>query len=140
MDAVALVNGVAYSFVDIVVSILDVPIAGISAINYEEEQEKTNNFGTSKLPVSRGKAGINTTGSMEISMNDVEAIRDIAPQRGSLLSIPAFNIIVTFINEQVVQRHRLLNCEFTNDGVDSSLGDTDLRKTYNLVISHIKYR
>ena len=83
---------------------------------------------------------IDASGSLEVSMNDVEALRDIAPTKGSLLSIPAFDITVMFGNSQGVQTHRLRNCEFTNDGVETSQGDTDVKRTFDLVISHIDYR
>ncbi len=87
---IPLVNGRAYDFAQIVVTILGVPLAGVSAISYAEEQEKTNNFGQGNRPVSRGQGAIDASGSITISMNDVEALRDVAPD-GSLLKIPAFD-------------------------------------------------
>lgn len=138
--ALPLINGQAFDYADIVISILGVPVSGVSSINYTEEQEKANNFGTGTRPVSRGKAAIEASGSLEISMNDVEALRDVAPLRGSLLSIPAFDITVVFGNTQNVQTHRLRNVEFNNDGVETTQGDTDIRRTFDIVISHIDYR
>ena len=111
----------------------------VSAINYDEEQEKTNNFGTGNRPVSRGQGPIDASGSIEISQNDTEALRDVAPD-GSLLNLPAFDIIVVFGNVQNVQTHTLKNCEFTTDGHDSTQGDTDLKRSYDLVMSHVQYR
>lgn len=137
--SVPLINGRAYDFTQITVSLLSVPLSGVSALNYSEEQEKTNNFGTGNRPTSRGQGPIDSSGSIELSMNEVEAIRDAAPD-GSLLKIPAFDITVVFGNPQKPVVHVLKNVEFTNDGVDSSQGDTDLRRTFDLVISHVKYR
>lgn len=135
----ALINGKAYDFTQIIVSILGVPTAGITALNYTEEQEKTNNFGAGTRPVSRGHGAIEASGSIELSMNEVEALRDAAPD-GSLLKIPPFNITVTYLNLQKVVTHKLKNCEFTNDGVETSQGDTDIKRTFDLVISDIQYR
>ena len=115
------------------------PIAGVTAISYSEEQEKTNNFGAGNRPVSRGHAAIEASGSIDISMNDVEALRNVAPD-GSLLQIPSFDVQVTFTNEQGVQTHVLKNCEFTTDGMEGTQGDTDLVRSFDLVMSHIKYR
>lgn len=137
--AVPLINGRAYDYVQIVVSILGVPTAGISSVSYTEEQEKVNNFGAGNRPVSRGQGAIDASGSIELSMNDVEAIRDAAPS-GSLLQIPAFDITILFGNPQKPVVHILKNVEFTNDGVETTQGDTDIRRTFDLVISHIKYR
>jgi|SRR6056297_552200 len=136
---VPLINGQAYDYTQVIISILGVPVAGINSINYTEEQEKVNNMGTGNRPVSRGRGAIDASGSLDISMNDVEALREVAPD-GSLLKLPAFDILVTFGNEQNIQTHTLKNVEFTNDGVETSQGDTDITRSFDLVISHIEYR
>lgn len=139
--ATPLINGRAYDFTEIVVSMLGGPVVGVKSINYTEEQEKTNNFGQGNRPVSRGQGAIEASASIEISMNDVEALRDtVAAQGGSLLAIPAFDISVTYLNAQKVVTHTLKNCEFTNDGVETTQGDTDVVRTFDLVCSDIKYR
>jgi hypothetical protein len=137
--AIPLINGRAYDYAQIEVNILGVPVAGISAITYTEEQEKVNNFGAGSRPVSRGHGPINASGSVTIHMNDVEAIRDAAPL-GSLLSIPSFDISVTFLNAQKVVTHVLKNVEFLNDGVEATQGDTNIERAFDLVISHVVYR
>ena len=136
-----LINGRAYDFTEIIVSMLGAPVVGVKAITYTEEQDKTNNFGQGNRPISRGQGAIDASASIEISMNDIEAIRDtVALQGGSLLAIPAFDITVTYLNEQKVVTHILKNCEFINDGVETTQGDTDVVRTFDLVVSDIKYR
>lgn len=137
--ATPLINGRAYDYAQIEVNILGVPVAGISAISYTEEQEKVNNFGAGSNPVSRGHGAKNASGSITISMNDIEAIRDAAPQ-GSLLAIPSFDISVTFLNAQKVVTHVLKNVEFTNDGVEATQGDTNIERAFDVVLSHIVWR
>lgn len=137
--ATPLINGRAYDYAQIEANILGVPVAGISAITYVEEQEKVNNFGAGNRPVSRGHGAINASGSVTLSMNEVEAIRDAAVE-GSLLGIPSFDITVTFLNEQKVVTHVLKNCEFLSDGVEASQGDTNIERSFDLVMSHVKYR
>lgn len=134
-----LINGRAYDYTQITVVILSVPVAGISAINYVTEQEKTNNFGTGNQPVSRGRGAKDTTGSLEMSQNDVEAIRDAAPN-GSLLDIPPFDIVMVFGNIQKPVTHVVKNVEFSNEGVETTQGDTDIRRTFDFTASHVKYR
>lgn len=138
--AAPLINGRAYDFAQIQVTILDVAVAGVSAISYSQEQEKTNNFGAGSNPVSRGHGAINSSASITISNNDVEAIRDVAPNGGSLLAIPSFDITVTYLNEQKVVTHVLKNCEFTTDGAEGTQGDTNLERSFDLVVSNINYR
>ena len=140
MPAPTLVNGRAYDYVNIVLTILGVPIVSVSSINYLEEQEKTNNMGASNRPVSRGHGSIDSNGSIEVSMNDIEALRNVAPD-GSLLKIPSFDIVVTFLNsEHMVRNHVLRFCEFLDDGTETSSGDTDVKRTFGLIIGEVKFR
>jgi len=136
---IPLINGRAYDFTQILVKILGAPVASVSAISYTEEQAKENNFGAGSRPVSRGQGAINASASVTMSMNDVEAIRDVA-LNGSLLAIEPFDIEVSYLNSQKVVTHILKNCEFTDDGVEASQDDKDISRSFNLVVSHIKYR
>ena len=139
MAVPALINGQAYDYTQIIMSVLGVPVAGVTSINYTEEQEKTNNFGAGNRPVSRGRGAIEASGSIELSMNEIEALRDAAPS-GSMLKIPPFEITIVYLNLQKVVTHKLKNVEFTNDGVETSQGDTDIRRTFDIVMSGVKYR
>jgi|TARA_R110000764_G_C10939688_1_gene375946 hypothetical protein len=134
-----LINGRAYDFAQIVVNVLGVPLMGISSVTYAEEQEKTNNYGAGKYAVSRGHGAVEASASFDIHMNDIEALRDAAPL-GRLLDIPPFDVPITFLNANKVVTHVLKNCEFTNDGVEASQGDTQVQRTFDLVISHVEYR
>lgn len=137
--SVPLINGKAYDYTQISVSILGSPLAGVSSINYTETQDKTNNYGTGNRPVSRGQGAINCEASLEISMNDIERLRDASSDR-SLLSLPAFDILVVFAPlGGTVRKHVIKNCEFSSDGVETSQGDTDIKRTFNLTPSHIQF-
>lgn len=137
--AEALINGQAYDFTNIQVNIMGVNVVGVSAINYSTTQEKTNNFGTGNEAVSRGKGAKEPSGNFELSMNDVENIRDAAPNR-DLLDLPAFDIVLIYNNTgNPVRNHVLENVEFASDGVDTSLGDTDIRFTFDIAIGKVRY-
>lgn len=136
---IPLINGRAYDYTQILVKILGAPVASVSAITYTEEQTKENNFGAGSRPVSRGQGAINASGSITMSMNDVEAIRD-ASIDGSLLKIQPFDIQVSYLNAQKVVTHILKNCEFLDDGTEASQDDKDIKRSFGLVISHVKYR
>ena len=136
--ALPLVNGREFSYVQIIVNILGVPVTGITALTYEEDQVKENQYGTGNRPVSVGDGPITTSGSIEILMSDTEALRAVAPNR-SLLQLPAFDIPVTFGNPGNVQTHVIKNVEFTKDGVNATQGDTGLKMTHDINFSHINY-
>ncbi len=136
---VTLINGNAYDYVNIIINILGVPVKGVYEINYTEVQEKTNNYGTGERPHSRGRAAIEPDGSLGIDMEDVEALRDVAPD-GSLLQLPAFDIVVVFTPFGKVTTHVLLDVEFVDDGVETTQGDSKIGRTFGLVISKVKFR
>jgi hypothetical protein len=133
-----LINGEAYDFAQILVNIAGVPIASVTSIEYGEEQEKKNNMGAGRRPVSRGRGTIQASASIEFSMTDVQALRAAAPNR-SLNAIAAFDVVVVFGNPQSPTKHTLKNAEFTTDKVSGSLDDTDLLTSFDLIISHIEW-
>ena len=97
-----------------------------------------NNYGAGNRPVSRGQGAIEVSASFEMSMNDIRAIKAVAPDK-SLLKIPAFDITVFYGNPQNPTVDVLKNCEFTQDGIGGAQGDTDLKKSFDLVVSHIDW-
>lgn len=137
--ATPLINGRAYDFTQIIVTILGVPVVSVSKISYNQDQEKKNNYGQGQFAVSRGQGIIEAKASIEMSMNDIEAIRDVA-LNGSLLNVPAFDITIFFGNPQKPITHVLKNCEFISDGVEANQGDTDIKQSFDLVLSHVKFR
>jgi len=137
--SIPLVNGQAYDYVSITFVALGVPLPSVSAINYTAEQAKENNYGTGNEPVSRGRGAKMYNASFDISMNDTEALRDVAPN-GDLLNIPPFDIVIVFGNPQKPVTHIIKNFEFGDDGVEASQGDTDIKRTFSGMPSHIKYR
>ena len=134
-----LINGRAYDYAQIVATVLGTVFPSISAIEYGETQEKENNFGAGDRPVSRGHGAKNATCKLTLSMNDIEAIRRAIPT-GSLLDVPAFDIVVTFLNEALPVTHVVKNCEFTNDMVSGAQNDKDLKTEFELIPSHIIWR
>ncbi len=137
--AIVLVNGAAFTFAQIIPAYIGVPLPSLSEINYEETQEKTNNMGTGNRPVSRGSGPIDANGSMILSQNDIEALREVAVE-GSLLALPSADFVLVFGNPSNPQTHVLKDLAFLNDGGGGTTGDTDLTMTLNFIISHVKYR
>ena len=137
--ALPLINGQAFDYAQITPLYLGVPLVSMTSITYEETQEKVDNPGTGNRGISRGRADIKSSGSIELSMNDIEALRVVAPE-GSLLALPASDFILVFGNPQNIQTHILKNLEFTNDGGTGTQGDTDLKMTLNFIISNVIYQ
>ena len=50
-------------------------------------------------------------------------------------------VIFTHWHEDHIAGSSLLkNCEFISDCVDATQGDTDLKQTFDLILSHVKFR
>jgi len=138
MNTQPLINGKTYDYVSITMTILGVPILGVKSINYTEEQEKNNNYGTGTMPVSRGQGEIKCSGSLELPMEEVERIRSASPN-GKLLDIGMFDIVIVHGVIGKIVTHTLKNVEFLDDGVETSSGDTQISRTFNILPSHIIY-
>ena len=140
MASIALVNGVAHSWVDIACVILGVPVMGITAIKYEEKQEKTDNYGAGKRPVSRGYGKIEATASLTLLSEEVLAIEKAVPT-GNIMDIPPFDIVVAYIPTGLtnVTTDVIKNCEFKNNVRDTKEGDMKIEVAIELICSHIQW-
>ena len=57
-NGIPLVNGMLYSWADIVTSISGVPVTGIVGVEYGDDQEVVNKYGAGRHPVGRAKGRI----------------------------------------------------------------------------------
>lgn len=133
-----LINGVAYSWSQIRMNILGVEVAGVTEINYSDDQEMQNNYGGGNQPVSRGYGQITYEASISMHMEEVEAITAVAPNR-RLQDIPEFDIPVLFVPENggVIVTHVLKNWRFKNNRRANSRGDMENVVELQGLISHI---
>jgi len=91
-----LVNGQAYAYADIIVTVLGSPLAGITAINYSDSQEVVENFGAGQFPTSRGLGKIESECTMSIDRAELNAL--LAAATGNRLqNISEFDITVSYL-------------------------------------------
>lgn len=140
----ALINGIAYSYSHIGITLAGMEITSASTIDYEESQEKTNNYGLGENPISRGYGTKEFSASIELTLGEVQILRNKVKElkptsNGSLTDLPPFDIIVTFDNGVGFITHNILGCEFTKDGFSGSQGDTELKKSFDLIVADIKF-
>lgn len=134
-----LVNGASYEWSDITLTVMNVPIVGITEIEYADMQNSQNIYGAGSMPVSRGLGSVETTGSITLKMEEVENIMSIAPG-GNLRSIPEFDIIVAYIDtSKTVRKHKIRNCRFKNNNRTTKQGDTSIDVKLELLVSHIEW-
>jgi hypothetical protein len=138
MEYTPLINGREYGWADIVVNIAAVPVQGIKAIKYEEEQDKENIYGAGRNPVARGYGRVKTTGSITLLSATVFAMQTAAP-KGKLHNVAPFPIVVSYQPETgAIVKHVLKNCEFKKTTFDWKEGDMSKDIELELVISHVE--
>ena len=95
-----LINGSAYSYANINVNILGVQVYGVTKISYKDTTEKENLYGQGSNAVERGIGHYTVEASITLTKKEYSSLIAAAPNR-RLQDIPAFNIIVTYINTKV---------------------------------------
>lgn len=137
--AIPLINGRTYDYGSIIVNIMSVPVAGVTAIEYSDDQEMEDNYGAGTMPVNRGFGKYKAMAKITLYMEEVEAITSLATG-GRLQNIPEFDIIVAYVNSSNVPvTHKLRNCRFKNNNRKSKTGDTKIEVELDLLISHITW-
>jgi hypothetical protein len=138
-DNPPLINGQAYSYADIITTVLGVPVAGITSVEYSQTQEITENYGAGRFVVSRGLGKIEAEAKISIDKAEFAAIIDAAPGK-SLQNIPEFDIEVNYVPEGSTPRTDVLrNCRFKNAVGGASEGDSNVIAELDLAVSHIDW-
>ena len=138
-NGVPLINGLEYSWGEIVSTIGGVPMIGITAIEYGEDQDVVNHYGAGRYPVSRSKGRITPTAKITLAMGELIGLQAKAPN-GRLQDIAPFTVIVSYLPEdgQIVI-DTIENCQFKKNSRAWKEGDTRQLVEMELVPSHIKW-
>jgi len=133
-----LINGKAFSAADITVEVAGITVASVSDLKVTVTQEKKNNKGFSDEPVSRGRGTKEYEGSIDLAYTDALKLRNLSPT-GDLVGIPTFEILAVLDNAVNISRIRVKNVEFMDDGIEVSTDDTEVKRTYGIIIAGIDY-
>lgn len=134
-----LVNGMLYSWADIVTAISGVPVTGITGIEYADDQEVVNKYGAGRHPVGRAKGRITPSAKIKLYQEEVEALQRQAPN-GRLQDIAPFDIIVTYIPDSgIVTVDKIRNSQFKSNSRKWNEGGTGQEVELELVPSHIEW-
>lgn len=136
---IPLINGVEYSWGDITATVGGVPVIGITAIEYSDEQVVENHYGAGRYPVSRSKGRVTPTAKITAAMSEVIGWQAKSPT-GRLQDLAPFPIVVAYIPEdgQVVI-DKVMNCQFKKNARTWKEGDTRQLVELDLVPSHIEW-
>lgn len=138
-NGIPLVNGMLYSWADIVTSISGVPVTGIVGVEYGDDQEVVNKYGAGRHPVGRAKGRITPSAKITLYQEEVEAIQRQAPN-GRIQDIAPFDITVTYLPDSgIVTTDKIRNCQFKGNSRKWKEGDTGQEVELELVPSHIEW-
>lgn len=139
MPTTPLINGRSWAWADINVSLLGRTVYGITAIDYSDKQDITNNYGSGAMPISRGYGKYEAEAKITLEAKEVDRIAAAIPG-GRLQDIPPFPVTVAFVNSaNLAVTHKLMNCQFKSNKRASKAGDTTIDVELDLVVSHIEW-
>jgi len=134
----ALINGEAYVWNNIKVTLLGRTLEGITAVKYDDKQDKANNPGGGKLPVTRGQGKYEATCSLTLQLEEIQALQLALPAKKRLMDISRFNIVVSYLTEdQRVIIDTIRGCEFMDNGRDVKSGDMVIERELNIICTEI---
>lgn len=139
-----LVNGVNYSWANVKLVLFGIPVVGITKISYGKKQEKVNNYGAGSEPVSRGYGRIEYEASIEIYKDEWQRIINAAPNNDPL-NISPFTVTILYGNIPgqggivLPMKDTLYNCEFNEDPLSTSEGETKILLTIPMTIAGITH-
>lgn len=134
------INGHVYGWNDVTAIVAGVPIVGITAISYKDEQVIENVYGAGKFPIGEGTGQVTFDGSITLLKEEVEAlVNGIGSRR--LQDYAAFPIIVQFMPEggTNIVTNVLKNVRFKSNGVDVKKNDTSVEVQIPLKVGGIAW-
>lgn len=133
-------NGKAYDSSDVVITLLGNTPTEVFEMTYSTEREHQLNYSLgSRKPTSWSQGKDSSSGSITMSLKDCAAVESAAKKAGlsSILDIPPFDIIVSFVNEFDALIQDRVTCKFMSTGRQIG-GDMSLRYQYNLFVLDVQ--
>lgn len=138
-NGIPLVNGMLYSWADVVILIGGVPITGVTGISYSDDQEIVNKYGAGRNPVGRAKGRITPDAKVVLYQEEIAALQAMSPT-GRLQDLPPFDIIVQYLPDSgLIVTDKIRNNHIKTNSRDWKEGDTGKEVEIPLVPSHIEW-
>ncbi len=136
-----LINGTSYGWSNIQVVLLGSTINGVTKIDYKRTLKADPIYGVGQEPISYGYGQYTYSASIEMLTEEWRKISIAA--LGNPLSIAPFNMSILFLPASNPDANGivfpfkdvLFNCQFLEDGLSSSSGDTSIKVNIPMMIS-----
>jgi hypothetical protein len=137
-----LINGRSFDWSMVAVRLSNgtIPLMGITAITYEDEQEIENNYGAGNMPVSKGYGNYTASCTITVPMEEVIKIQR-ATESKRLQDVPSFDLVVSYIHPQLDRQVNdvIRNCDFTKNSRSLNQNDKTFPIELTLHCSHIDW-
>lgn len=120
------VNGQAYDWEDISVTLPHGEAAGITEIKYEDGQSVTARYGKGSVPRGFGRGNYEASGSMVLDRDEWEKLKkELTANGGGIYDHEPFTIVVSYANDNLgTITDTLKQCKITKfSGAGGSQGD-----------------
>ena len=120
------VNGQAYDWEDISVTLPHGEAAGITEIKYEDGQSVTARYGKGSVPRGFGRGNYEASGSMVLDRDEWEKLKkELTANGGGVYDHEPFTIVVSYANDNLgTITDTLKQCKITKfSGAGGSQGD-----------------
>jgi len=133
-----MINGINYSWGNITILLFGNPIISSQKIEFKMAQSKDNTYGLGFDVISRGYGNKTYEATIDMLQDDWQSIVASSPNHDPL-NIPPFQIRVVFGGTRVTARTiKLNNCEFLENSLTASQGDTKLPVSIPIIFAGLE--
>lgn len=137
--AQAIVNGIAYGWVNVTFMGYNVPLIGVTEISYKDKQKKENIYALGTKPGWRGYGNEEFEASISILYDNWVNIIDAGG--GSPLGIPYADMQVIYGSSRLQNRTDVLQAaEWLEDNMETKQGDTHMILKIPMIIGGIIHK
>ena len=138
-NTLPLINGQEYHYVQCTAEAWGIEIQ-FTELNYKETQSKSNNYTNAKYATGRSYGKVEPSSSSITMMKGmVEQLRNIAPSRRALHSLPPVDLRITYQRAgQPSITDVIKGFEFLDNGNEGSVDDEGMVTSYEFIFTNIE--
>ncbi len=136
MNELPFINGQKYNWSTIEVCVLDQVLTGITSVNYNDSLGEESHYEIDGFPVFSKSNAYEAKASITLDQDNVNVILKVLSEDEELQNIPAFDIVVSYLNNDNIITQVVRNCEFTTN---SLLINQKNEVAIDLICSHIEW-
>lgn len=114
-------------------------LEGITQLAYNDSTEKENAYGRGKMPVGRAEGNYAAACTMTLYKEELIALQLSVGPGNNIMDIEPFDISVLYEYSGMIYKDVIRNCQFTNNGVDTSQNDKTITTQLTILPSHIDW-